>query len=846
MRSLFLLLLIVAMLCPAVALATDVEGDVWGTWTRDNSPYNVIGEIRVPPESTLVIEPGVVVNFQGHYKFIVDSLATLLAVGTETDSILFSTEDPDIGWHGIRFMQASSRSRISYCHLEYGKAFDPWPDNLGGAVYCYYSSPTISSNTIKENTANQGGGIFCDTLSSTLIEGNSIMSNRATSVSWAWGGGVCCACSSPVIRDNFIVGNSATATLARGGGISCRESSPTIEGNSLNGNFAKGTQVGSGGAISCYGSGPTITSNLVTDNWAMSMAMGWGAGGGIACEDSSDSYISYNIISGNSADSSGGGGIFCSGNSNAEIVYNAITENRDWQGGGILCVGSCPVIIGNIISGNSGSGICCDGASPTISDNNIHHNTAGSGAGIVCYWDSSPSISRNEISQNLAPYTYSQGGGIYCYQSSPRIDSNWITENVATYAGGGIYCRESNSTITNNTISANTSGDRGGGIVCTHESNDTISHNTISLNSARLGGGIFCFYRSSPTITNVTVSRNGAGEKGGGLYCLNECNPTVTNTILWEDEAPSGPEICAEENSEPYVSYCDVEGGWPGIENIDCDPLFRDPANGDYQITWENYPVPDSTKSCCIDAGDPISPKDPDNTRADIGAFYFHQYLNVEIECECMTPVLCRGKDLYFKVIVTNNTHDTVSGTLIFRAYADFHCDPQNILVTIPRFRTYDPGENIAHYFFKVPGLVPPDEYSISVEGRLRDSGLFCCMNATIIQCEPWKRVSNTAWQLVEVSRPGAFLPTAVSLEQNYPNPFNVTTKINYQLPVDSWVKLEVYNVLGEKVVTLADEKQEAGYKSVIWEGSELSSGLYFYKLTAGDFTETKRMMLVK
>jgi len=57
---------------------------------------------------------------------------------------------------------------------------------------------------------------------------------------------------------------------------------------------------------------------------------------------------------------------------------------------------------------------------------------------------------------------------------------------------------------------------------------------------------------------------------------------------------------------------------------------------------------------------------------------------------------------------------------------------------------------------------------------------------------------------------------------------------------------LEIYNLLGEKVATLVDGEQQAGYISVSWEASELSSGLYFYKLTAGDFTETKRMMLVR
>ena len=65
-------------------------------------------------------------------------------------------------------------------------------------------------------------------------------------------------------------------------------------------------------------------------------------------------------------------------------------------------------------------------------------------------------------------------------------------------------------------------------------------------------------------------------------------------------------------------------------------------------------------------------------------------------------------------------------------------------------------------------------------------------------------------------------------------------------MPVHSHVKLEVYNTLGQKVAMLADSKQQAGYRSVIWDASEVSSGLYFYKLIAGDYTNTRRMMLVE
>jgi len=89
-------------------------------------------------------------------------------------------------------------------------------------------------------------------------------------------------------------------------------------------------------------------------------------------------------------------------------------------------------------------------------------------------------------------------------------------------------------------------------------------------------------------------------------------------------------------------------------------------------------------------------------------------------------------------------------------------------------------------------------------------------------------------------------LPDAYVLFRNYPNPFNASTVISYQLPARAYVKLEVYNTLGQKVARLVDSKQRAGYRSVVWDASEASSGLYFYKLTAGDFTESRRMMLVK
>ncbi len=84
------------------------------------------------------------------------------------------------------------------------------------------------------------------------------------------------------------------------------------------------------------------------------------------------------------------------------------------------------------------------------------------------------------------------------------------------------------------------------------------------------------------------------------------------------------------------------------------------------------------------------------------------------------------------------------------------------------------------------------------------------------------------------------------SLEQNYPNPFNPTTKISYTLPEKSNVELKIYNMLGQEVTTLVNGEQEVGSHSVDFNASNLASGLYIYKIQAGNFTQSKKMMLLK
>lgn len=93
---------------------------------------------------------------------------------------------------------------------------------------------------------------------------------------------------------------------------------------------------------------------------------------------------------------------------------------------------------------------------------------------------------------------------------------------------------------------------------------------------------------------------------------------------------------------------------------------------------------------------------------------------------------------------------------------------------------------------------------------------------------------------------PNKLIPETFSLEQNYPNPFNPVTNISFSLPVNSFVKLNIYDITGKEVKQLINRFMNAGKYNLQFDGKDLNSGIYFYKLTAGDFISVKKMILVK
>jgi hypothetical protein len=218
MKTKISLSFIIVLFASCLLAQTPVPGgNVSGTWSAAGSPFLVQGDIVVQENDLLKIVPGVTVIFQGHYRLLV--IGKLKAIGTEADSIIFTTDDPELGWRHIYFFSeyiSTDTSFLKYCRIEYGK-------------------PTGGS-TPGENT---GGGISIEeanvVVSHCLIRNN--YCSGTAPISPPMGGGICVAFSNPVIEYCTIINNKAEGN---GGGIGLAEGSHAIINHcTLSGNITE-------------------------------------------------------------------------------------------------------------------------------------------------------------------------------------------------------------------------------------------------------------------------------------------------------------------------------------------------------------------------------------------------------------------------------------------------------------------------------------------------------------------------------------------------------------------------------------------------------------------------------
>jgi hypothetical protein len=366
-----------------------------------------------------------------------------------------------------------------------------------------------------------------------------------------------------------------------------------------------------------------------------------------------------------------------------------------------------------------------------------------------------------------------------------------ITYNTATILGGGIYCWQSSPSLENVTISYNLAN-HGGGIWCLNNSSPSLVNVVIADNSADYsGGGISCNSNSSPNLNNVTITGNSASNNGGGIWCYNS-SPSLVNVTITSNSASD-----------------DGGGIWCGLN---CNPSLVN------CILWNDLPE----------------------------EIYFYEDYDPNSITISYSDI--EGGEAG---IVTNN-----NGT-VYWMEGNIDEDPLFVETGEHPYSLLEDSPCIDAGTPDTTGLnLPPWD----IIGNLRiwdgdgDGIAIIDMGAYEYGAPPYVDVDDN----VIVQTPEVFL------HQNYPNPFNPATTISFSLTAEDVglrstspgqaenAELIIYNIKGQKVKEFLIVSPSPGHTlSITWDGTDdnnkpVSSGIYFYKLRAGDFQKVRKMILLR
>lgn len=808
----------------SVSLTGLADGVLAGTVNGTIGPgtFYVADYISVANGDSLIIQPGTALLFEGEFAFDINGY--LSAVGTEQDSIKFMPADTSISWGGIDFNDsADDASIIEFCLIT-------GSNSSGIIINC--SSPSISQSLITGNSANQGGA-------------------------FEWGGGgihlyglynpTSCA---PVISDCIITENS---TSRDGGGIYAYMSSgATFQNCTISRNSKTSGQYWGGGGVYAYGYDTLFENCIIIDNECSLR------GGGINAMGSSAVFTDC-IVSGNYAVMNYGG---CAGGS----YYNCvITENT---------------------SGDMGGGC----GSRYFMNCTISGNTAVNGGGVYGFYTGGY-YERCMITGNEAT---SNGGGGYYGTFSNCI----ITENIAGGNGGGVLVSHnsySNTAIFNSIINDNFGN---GGIYYTNPTNYTMEFNNVFNNE---NGNII---GDLPAGIGSTLSINANGDScdvnynifedplfysitGDSAFYLTENSPCIDagnpasaldpdSTVCdigkyyFPQTGPFIPQITLSSDSmifpETLTGYTDTlqftihntGNGFLLIDEIslnqgtaftwqacstgttiapgfgfDYNVVFTPPDSIIYTdiLTIENNDV---TMQIYL-AGTGIMPVivtlTPENPPIQIpangGTFDF----NLAVE---NSGSITYAMDIWTNVKEPNGNY---RGPLL--NYEGTIINPGQIM-DINRNQAVGREASSGVYSYYAYAGDQPNNYiacidSFEVEKLSTSDG-----GPVVIGWDNWGEEFDESNSIIEI------LPEEYCLHSAFPNPFNPETTIAFDLPTTGNVELFIFNLNGQEVARLIDGWQQAGTHEIKWNASDMPSGIYFARITAKDFAQTKKLLLVK
>ena len=649
-----------------------------------------------------------------------------------------------------------------------------------------------------------------------------------------------------VVPDNVhIVGDEAESTILHAGADADNEAATMIikevdEVRIANVSLTGGYSEGHG----CTGGGGLLLTandmfNLDTEN-----------GTNIA-----DSYpVLENVIIENNHSHNGGGMAFF--RVNGPVLNNVIIRNNTATafGGGVFSY-VCEMTMTNVtISGNQnqgsgqGGGIMLANSRGTYDNMTITNNYANGSHGGGIWTNNSGgadsyggwTMTNSVISGNIGDWF---GGGIMFAWSHPTVINCTISNNTSNWGGGGVFGLESGFTLKETTVSDNASGGGGGGIFvwgplygteppviedCMVTGNETGSNGggigldeevdaiitrtyVVENHAAQYFSGI-SVYGSDVSLNKLTISGGTSG--GGGVMGISEgAHVELTNSIVWNNSGENNFGS-TDGTGTLNITYSDIDGGFDGEGNIDTDPLFTDASGGDYSITPDSPCKDAGTADTDGDGVDDVT--DYNGSAPDMGAF--------ETSIPAVTGFTLYPSSDYVILTWNPTTEDGFQYYLLERS-------------TDEEFTENVASNYVTDSYYEDNDLEFDTEYFYRVSYNVGD-------------WSEYSEVLSVTLEAVNVDD-GEQLPTVYALHQNYPNPFNPVTNLSYDLPEDAMVNITIFDMMGKVVRTLVNGQQSAGYKRLQWSatnnsGHPISAGLYIYTIQAGDFSQTRKMILLK
>lgn len=537
----------------------------------------------------------------------------------------------------------------------------------------------------------------------------------------------------------------------------------------------------------------------------------------------------FKITNGGNVDRGGG---FYIKNCSPNLVNIFVWKNESTlYGGGIyleesVCIINNSSIISNVsgTNGGSGGGICIINSAPRLFNSNVISNTSMHGGGGLY------SFGGLEEGQNTELYTVldnvviqsnqtnnnSRGGGIYLYTTRTSLNNLKILKNTAGQ-GGGIYIEDPIFSVITDLIINNNSADGSGGGVYSNPSSywsstPNFDNCKIVYNEAKRGGGMFLNLTTS--ITNTIIANNTAEVSGGGIQLHNGVNNQslfINSTICNNSSKGQGDGIYGLLGSSvSNVNFANNGVSWLNVDNsniVNASDNYWGHSSGPYHPSQNPTGQGDSTNI----------------------------FVNI-------TPWLSEQNVLAPPLPVEN-----VQLTDFGSNFATLSWDPSPIGDLAGYKIYYDTDDEDFPYRFSVD---VGNKTSHTIDNLINTATyFFAVVTYDIDGNESWYTKANESVRLA-AEEESINLPNSIGLT-NFPNPFNPSTTIHYTLPEESEVEIIIYDLVGKKVAIIMKSTQPSGTHSLQWNGTDqqgnlVPAGIYFYQLRAGDFVQTKKMVLMK